>query len=204
MIDASQLIRPDEPFVLRQRRPDLADDDAFLRFARGLEGLRVESEEGEVIIVMSPAGWETGARNAIITEQLTAWARATRLGRATDSSGLYRLRRGVRKAPDAAWISNERLASVPTEQRQGVLPIPPDFAIELRSPAESLDERKDKMRAYIQAGVQLAWLIDPSSQTVYEYRPSTVPREYQQPQTMSADPVLPGFVLDLAEIWQAQ
>ena len=37
MIDASQLIRPDEPFVLRQRRPDLADDDAFLRFARGLE-----------------------------------------------------------------------------------------------------------------------------------------------------------------------
>ena len=204
MIDARQLIRPDEPFVLRQRRPDLADDDAFLRFARGLEGLRVESDEGEVIIVISPAGWETGARNAIITEQLTAWARATRLGRATDSSGLYRLRRGVRKAPDAAWISNERLASVPTEQRQGVLPIPPDFAIELRSPTDSLDELKDKMRGYIQAGVQLAWLIDPSTQTVYEYRPDTVPREYHQPQTMSADPVLPGFVLDLAEIWQAQ
>ena len=204
MIDASQLIRPDEPFVLRQRRPDLADDDAFLRFARGLEGLRVESEEGEVIIVMSPAGWETGARNAIITEQLTAWARATRLGRATDSSGLYRLRRGVRKAPDAAWTSNERLASVPTEQRQGVLPIPPDFAIELRSPTDSLEALKDKTRAYIQAGVQLAWLIDPSTQMVYEYRPSALPREYQQPQTMSADPVLPGFVLDLAEVWQAQ
>ena len=204
MIDASQLIRPDEPFVLRQRRPDLAADDAFLRFARGLEGLRVESEEGEVIIVMSPAGWETGARNAIITEQLTAWARATRLGRATDSSGLYRLRRGVRKAPDAAWISHERLASVPAEQRQGVLPIPPDFAIELRSLTDSLEDRSDAMQAYSEAGVQLAWLIDPSTQTVYEYRPSTLPREYQQPQTMSADPVLPGFVLDLAEIWQAQ
>jgi Uma2 family endonuclease len=204
MIDASQLIRPDEPFVLRQRRPDLADDDAFLHFARGLEGLRVESEEGEVIIVMSPAGWETGARNAIITEQLTAWARATRLGRATDSSALYRLRRGVRRAPAAAWISFDRLASVPAEQRQGVLPIPPDFAIELRSPTDSLDELKDKMRAYIQAGVRLAWLIDPSTRTVYEYRTGTLSREYQQPQTMSADPVLPGFVLDLAEIWQAQ
>ena len=203
MIDASQLIRPDEPFVLRQRRPDLADDDAFLRFARGLDGLCVESE-GEVVTVISPAGWASGARNAIITGQLCAWARATRLGRATDSSALYRLRRSVRRAHDAAWISNERLASVPTEQRQGVLPIPPDFAIELRSPTDGLDELKDKMRAYIQAGVQLAWLIDPSSQTVYEYRPSTVPREYQQPQTMSADPVLPGFVLDLAEVWQAQ
>ena len=66
MIDASRLIWPDEPFVLRQRRPDLADDDAFLRFARGLEGLRVESEEGEVVTIMSPAGWETGARSAII------------------------------------------------------------------------------------------------------------------------------------------
>jgi hypothetical protein len=55
MMDASQLIRPDEPFVLRQRRPDLADDDAFLRFARGLDGFRVESE-GEVVTVISPAG----------------------------------------------------------------------------------------------------------------------------------------------------
>jgi Uma2 family endonuclease len=204
MIDASQLIRPDEPFVLRQRRPDLADDDAFLRFARGLEGLRIESEEGEVVTIMSPAGWETGARNAIITGQLWAWARATRLGRATDSSGLYRLRRGVRRAPDAAWISNERLASVPAEAREGVLPIPPDFAIELRSPTDGLDDLKDKMRTYIQAGVQLAWLIDPSSRTVYEYRPSTLPREYRDPPTMNADAVLPGFVLDLAEVWQAQ
>src|SRR5918912_517309 len=160
MTRASQLIRPDEPFVLRQRRPDLADDDAFLRFARGLDGFRVESE-GEVVTVMSPAGWASGARNAIITGQLTAWARATRLGRATDSSALYRLRRGVRRAPDAAWISFERLASVPAEQRQGVLPIPPDFAIELRSAADSLGERKNTMQAYIQAGMRLAWLIDP-------------------------------------------
>jgi Uma2 family endonuclease len=110
----------------------------------------------------------------------------------------------VRRAPDAAWISNERLASVPTEQRRGVLPIPPDFAIELCSPTDSLDELKDTMQAYSEAGVQLAWLIDPSTLTVYEYQPSTVPREYHRPQTMSADPVLPGFVLDLAEVWRAQ
>ena len=203
MVDASQLIRPDEPFVLRQRRPDLADDAAFLRFARGLDGFRVESE-GEVVMVMSPAGWASGARNAIITEQLCAWARATRLGRATDSSALYRLSGGARRAPDAAWISFERLASVPAEQRQGVLPIPPDFAIELRSPTDSLDDRNDAMQAYSEAGVQLAWLIDPSTQTLSEYRPGSLPREYLQPQTMSADPVLPGFVLDLAEVWQAQ
>jgi Uma2 family endonuclease len=119
-------------------------------------------------------------------------------------STLVRLRRGVRRAPDAAWISNERLASVPTEQRQGVLPIPPDFAVELRSPTDSVDELKDKMRTYIQAGVQLAWLIDPISRTVYEYRSSALPREYRDPRTMSAEPVLAGFVLDLAEVWQAQ
>src|ERR671929_582632 len=100
MIDASQLIRPDEPFVLRQRRPDLADDDAFLRFARGVDSVRVESE-GEVVTVMSPAGWASGARNAIITGQLWAWARATRLGRATDSSALYRLSGGGGGAPPA-------------------------------------------------------------------------------------------------------
>ena len=35
-------------------------------------------------------------------------------------------------------------------------------------------------------------------------QPSTLPREYRDPRMMSADAVLPGFVLDLAEVWQAQ
>src|ERR671932_2770048 len=118
MTRASQLIRPDEPFVLRQRRPALADDDAFLRFARGLDGFGVESD-GEVVTVMSPGGWASGARNAIITGQLCAWARATRLGRATDSSALYRLSGGGGGGPPPAWVSLPRPARGPAPETAG-------------------------------------------------------------------------------------
>jgi len=203
VIQVPELIHEGEPFVLRQRRPDLADDEAFLRFARGLGTFRIETDEGGVVTIMSPSGWETGARNAIVTEQLSAWARRTRLGRATDSSALYRLGGSVRRAPDAAWISNERLAQVPPDQRRGVLPVPPDFVIELRSPTDSLDELKAKMVAYMAAGVRLGWLLDPDTRTAYEYRPTTPPRQLDSPRTLSGGPVLPGFTLDLGEVWSS-
>lgn len=60
---------------------------------------------------------------------------------------------------------------------------------------------KAKVQTSIQAGVQLGWLLDPETQTVYEFRPGALPRKYDCPRTMGADPVLPGFVLDLSEVW---
>jgi len=42
---ATELLRRDQPFVLRQSRPDLADDAAFLEFRRAHADRRIESDE---------------------------------------------------------------------------------------------------------------------------------------------------------------
>lgn len=51
-------------------------------------------------------------------------------------------------------------------------------------------------------GVRLGWLIDRIERNVSIYRPRVRVKELSSPASVSADPVLPGFVLDLGEIWE--
>lgn len=57
------------------------------------------------------------------------------------------------------------------------------------------------MHEYVACGAQLGWLIDPSTKKVYVYRPAHRTKTLDSPVSVSADPVLPGFTLDLTDIW---
>ena len=59
-----------------------------------------------------------------------------------------------------------------------------------------------KMNEYIANGAQLGWLIDPFKKKVYIYRPGGAIQSLDNPNTISGDPVLPGFVFNIAKIWQ--
>lgn len=57
------------------------------------------------------------------------------------------------------------------------------------------------MAEYRDCGVRLGWLIDPAEKRVQIYRLGR-PTEYlNQPERLSGEDVLPGFVLGLSEIW---
>ena len=58
------------------------------------------------------------------------------------------------------------------------------------------------MEEYIENGAQLGWLIDPYKRRVYVYRPNAPMERFDQPESVSGDPVLPGFVLPVAGLWQ--
>lgn len=57
------------------------------------------------------------------------------------------------------------------------------------------------MEEYIANGAQLGWLIDPAERTVYIYRKSQPVEKLHNPQALTGDPVLPGFTLELADVW---
>src|SRR5215467_7857065 len=82
----------DRPVEIRQFRPDLADDEAFLRWADQplLEGFQIESDPHGVVSITSPTGWSSGPINARIIRQLDAWAEVHG-GYVTESSAMYRL-----------------------------------------------------------------------------------------------------------------
>ena len=57
------------------------------------------------------------------------------------------------------------------------------------------------MTEYIANGARLGWLIDPYEKHVYIYRPGQRFETLENPTTISGDPVLPGFVFNVTEIW---
>jgi Uma2 family endonuclease len=194
----------DPPLTLRLRPVIELTEDEFFAFCQLNRDVRLERTAGGELIVMPPAGGETSDRNAEITMQLRMWAKRDRTGTAFDSSGGFRLPNGAVRSPDASWVRRERLAALTAEEREKFPPLCPDFALELRSPSDRLDVVMAKMDEYLANGAQLGWLLDPQSRRAWVYRPGAPPRELAAPDQLAGDPVLPGFVLDLREIWPAR
>lgn len=69
----------------------------------------------------------------------------------------------------------------------------PDFVAEILSPNDSLAYLRLKMDEYIAAGVRLGWLIDPRNRRVTIYRPEHEPEEFDNPEILSGEDVMPGF-----------
>jgi len=165
--------------------------------------LRLEHTANGELIVNPPTGWETGARNTQITGYLFMWANSFG-GLAFDSSTGCQLLNGSLYSPDASWASEETLA----EARQlppvtgEYFPLCPDFVVELRSKSDRLSPLQEKMQEYIENGARLGWLIDPKKQRVEIYRPGQKVEILEQPESLSGDDLLPGFVLPLARIWR--
>ena len=178
------------------------DDDRFFEFCQINRHLRIErTAQGEVII-MPPAGGETGSRNANLTLQVGMWAKRNGTGVAFDSSVGFTLPNGATRSPDASWVLRMRLAVLSPAQKTKFLPLCPDFAVELASPSDSLSTLRTKMAEYIANGAQLAWLLLPETHTVHVYRPNVPVEVLPSVGLIKGDPVLPGFTLDLSDIWE--
>lgn len=175
--------------------------EQFYAFCKANPELRIEqTAEGEVI-VMPPAFSDTGNRNFEIAVELGIWARQNGTGKGFDSSAGFTLLNGATRSPDAAWIKSDRWMALSNEQKSSFAPICPDFVIELRSSSDTLKGLQEKMQEYIDNGAARGLLIDRKNQTVHIYRPSCAPKILENPDSVNCAPELPGFVLQMNEIW---
>lgn len=176
--------------------------EIFRQVAQVYEGRKVELTEEGHIIVMAPTGLEGGYLSGEIFGQLREWATRTRTGKAFDSSAGFYITPTQNRSPDAAWVKNERIESIPKNQRKAFAPFCPDFAIEVKSPSDDLPELQSKCLTYVQCGAGEAWLIDPERRTVWVYTAgSDTPAELYNLNSVQASGPLEIFVLDLTPIW---
>ncbi|MGK7935746.1 MAG: Uma2 family endonuclease [Xenococcaceae cyanobacterium] len=176
-------------------------DEQFWQLCHQHQDLQFErTAEGELIII-SPTGGLTSERNSEINFQLRWWNRQSKLGKVFDSSGGFKLPKGADRSPDAAWVELSRWNSLTRQQQERFVPLCPDFVVELRSPSDALKPIQKKMQEYLANGAKLGWLIDPQRQVVEIYRPNQQVEILQSPNTVSGENILPGFSLDLAEIF---
>lgn len=189
-------------WLISTRRP--LTREQYRAFCEANPEFRIErSAEGE-LIVMAPAHSRSGNQNLALSAQLYAWALRDRTGVAFDSSAGFDLPNGSNRSPDASWIRRSRIDSLRPEQREAYMEICPDFVAELRSSSDRLADLKAKMREYQACGARLGWLIDPLERRVRIYRPETEVEVLDEPESLTAGPVMPGFVLDLVPIWNPQ
>jgi Uma2 family endonuclease len=153
------------------------------------------------LVIMAPTGSETGRRSGELFYASMAWAKKDGTGISFDSSTGFTLPNGAIRSPDASWVKRERWEALSKDQREGFAPLCPDFVIELRSRTDLLTDLQAKMQEYIDNGARLGWLIDPTDKRVYVYRPSQAVEVLDDPAFVSGDPVLPGFVLHVRELW---
>lgn len=186
------------PLVVRLHPVIDLTDDQFFEFCQINRELRIERTAQGELLIMPPAGSGTGNRNFKLTQQLANWVEQDGTGIGFDSSAGFTLPNGATVSPDAAWVRLERWNALSPEEQEKFAPICPDFVVELKSPTDSLKVLKDKMQQYIDNGALLGWLIDGKQKQVYIYR-CQVPMEcLENPNTVSGEPVLPGFFLDLS------
>lgn len=168
------------------------ESGAIIRFERTKEG---------IVRMNPPTGGFTGNGNKEITRQLGNWEVAQGRGRAFDSNTAFRLPDGSILSPDASYLSEERLRTLPKGGLRGFPRVCPDFVIELVSESDPLQTVKEKMNDWIANGAQLAWLIDPYQRQVLVFRPSRAAEVVTGDRIAGEGPVN-GLVLDLARVWK--
>jgi Uma2 family endonuclease len=101
---------------------------------------------------------------------------------------------------DVAYVSAEAVG-IQTEDTT-MFDGPPVLAVEILSPSNTHQEVTDKVQDYLSVGVALVWVIDTDFRTVAVYRPDAEPVLFNRTQTLSADPVLPGFSCPVSDLFR--
>ncbi|EAZ92274.1 Uma2 family endonuclease [Crocosphaera chwakensis] len=189
------------PLVLQLSPAIAITDEQFFSLCQLNRDYRLERNAKGELIIMPPTGSETGNRNFKLIQQLANWIDEDGTGIGFDSSTGFKLPNGADRSPDAAWMTLEKWNSLTEEQKSRFAPVCPDFIVEIRSPSDQLQSLQDKLQEYIDNGVKLGWLIDRKNRQVYIYRPQTEVECLENPTTVSGDPILSGFQLQMDKIW---
>jgi Uma2 family endonuclease len=122
-------------------------------------------------------------------------------GEAFDGTTTFIFPNGVKRCPDTAWVSSERLLALPYKARRKRLRVTPEFVIEIKSPTDKYPELQAKMDDYIENGIELGWLIHTDLREVKTYTKIEISTFKDLAKIRGTGPVK-SFTLDLRPIWQ--
>lgn len=130
---------------------------------------------------------------------LLTYSRAKQLGRAY--SELRCTFRGDSHVFDLCFFSQDRLPDPTSPADRDQIEVPPDLAIEILSPGQTVGELKRKLRSAIRRGVRVGWLVDEARRHVHVLRSGRKPRVLEIGDVLDGEDVLPGFSLSLDEMF---
>jgi Uma2 family endonuclease len=151
-------------------------------------------------LVEKPAGMRESMLAGALIEPLRSFVRPRKLGIVTGEQGGMEILLALVRMPDAAFLSWDRLPDrrVPDDAYPAVVP---DLVVEVLSPSNSRDEMVRKRQEYFDAGVTLAWMVDPRTRSVDVYTSPTRFTPLTEADALDGGAVLPGFILPLRALF---
>ena len=169
----------------------MVDDDALYEI---IDGQRVE---------LPPLNAYAGRVSNRIAKIIGQVADANQLGEAVHEV-LFKLTldRDRNRRPDAAFVSFERR---PQDKGMPIAgnawEVTPDLAVEVVSPTDRVEELREKIAEYFEAGVRLVWVVHPLLQLVDVYESLIQIRGLTRTDTLDGGSVLPGFRTPVAALF---
>ena len=188
------------PVILRPLRP--FSDKELLAFCSENEIPRIERTAEGDLILMTPAGTRTSNKENYIARELDIWTDREGNGVAFNSNIGIVFPDLTLKVPDAAWLSRAAWNGLTDEQKDGFLPVCPEFVVELRSPSDRISQIEAKMEFWMSRGVQLGWLIDPQRKLAMIYRLGREPETLLNPEFLDGEGPIAGFRLKMQRLWE--
>jgi Uma2 family endonuclease len=124
-----------------------------------------------------------------------------RLGWVLGADGMLRLWPGRIRIPDACFISKEQTPDGKFPRGERIASLYPDLAVEVLSESNTREEMAEKLRDYFQSGTRLVWYIDPVTQTAEVFTAADQRSEVPRGGRLSGEPVLSGFEIALASLF---
>ncbi len=170
-------------------------------FERQYLGKPVELIRGEVHKTM-PAGEEHGEVAARIGVRAGFHALQHKLGKvyiAEPGFVLSTAQGESIRAPDFAFTRAER---APQERSRRFSRTVPDLVLEVVSPSDTPEAVQDKVQEWLEAGVLVVWVADPERRVIEVYRADGTKQTLTVQDTLTGEPVLPGFQLPVSEVFE--
>ncbi|MCM3872987.1 MAG: Uma2 family endonuclease [Pyrinomonadaceae bacterium] len=150
---------------------------------------------------MSPAGHDRGRLAMELAGPLQQFVKKKKLGKiyAAETGFLLTTNPDTVRAPDIAFIAQERVDKV--GRSKGYWIGPPDLAVEVMSPSDTVSAVEDKLQMWLKSGTQLVWVVSPKLLTITVYRSGNEIQILTEKDTLDAGNVIPGFQILVAEIF---
>lgn len=165
-----------------------------------VSAMRRELVRGELIETLPP-GVQHGIIALALGVYLRLWAQSSQASYVGVEAG-FRLDHDpdTVRGPDVFFISGERVAG--SDIPVGFGEFAPDLAVEVVSPNETAEARREKVDDYLQAGSRLVWEIYPRRREVVAHTPDGRAQTFRSTDTLAAPDVLPGFTCPVAALFE--
>ncbi|MGE3271756.1 MAG: Uma2 family endonuclease [Chloroflexota bacterium] len=171
--------------------------DEFLALPE--EETSLEFDDGLVTQKMAPQG-DHGTLQYQIAKRFDLAGESLRLGKVFTETRFVTPQWSP--VPDVSFYQRARIRLASRDQI-GDFQIPPDIAVEIVSPSQSVGELLRKCLRYAELGVAISLVVDQRDRTIYDIRPGEPLRVLREDDPVDLAPVLSGLDLTVRALFDA-